>query len=164
MTDVRRADLSKDGLFRYSLTRVWDHDEIAMATFVMLNPSTADALTDDPTIRRCAGFARSWGCSGMHVVNLYALRAHQPKRLWEAEDPVGPENDMYLADYATRAWSFGWPLIAAWGVNAKPERVNWVLTLPGMGRLEALGTTKNGSPKHPLYLRADSARAKWPAA
>lgn len=161
MTDVRGADLSADGLYRYSLSRVWEQSRLRTATFVMLNPSTADALVDDPTIRRCIGFAKSWGCAGMHVVNVYALRATNPKDLWLADDPIGPENDQYLSDYAMRACKFGWPLVAAWGVHVKAQRAIQVLDLPGMEALQCLGTTKGGHPRHPLYLRADTPRESW---
>jgi hypothetical protein len=139
-----------------------------MATFIMLNPSTADANLDDPTIRRCIGFAKSWGCHGLLVVNLYALRAHNPRRLWEASDPVGPKNDTYLENYIDRALWLKWPLVAAWGANAKPDRVAQVLALarcgamPGEESLQALGVTKSGAPRHPLYLRADAVLAPWP--
>lgn len=153
------ALVSGDGRYRYWLTRTWGTGPYA--TFVMLNPSTADAAVDDPTIRRCVGFAKSWGCAGLNVVNLYALRSTDPKGLWLAEDPVGPECDRYLASFAATAAHFGTPLIAAWGANAKPERVAHVLRLNGMQALTALGVTKDGAPRHPLYLRSDAQPEPW---
>lgn len=158
------ALLSPDGLYRYSLTRTWGARGGAVATFVMLNPSTADAAIDDPTIVRCRNFAKSWGCQGLRVVNLYALRSTDPKGLWLAPDPVGPDNDEWLRSYASDAAVHGWPLVAAWGANAKPARVARVLALPGMGDLCALGVTKSGAPRHPLYLQSDTALAPWPSA
>lgn len=150
------AVLSADGLYRYELARTWS--DTAPVTFVMLNPSTADASLDDPTIRRCIGFARAWGHGGIRVVNLYALRSTDPKALWCAPDPVGPDNDEYLR----RAAASGGPLIAAWGANARPDRVAAVLALPGLEALQALGVTKAGQPRHPLYLRGDAAPTPWP--
>lgn len=157
----RAAKISDDGLFRYALLRRWSRDESAFATFIMLNPSTADADIDDPTIRRCIGFAKAWGMGALHVVNLYALRSTDPKGLWRVDDPVGPENDRYLTRHALAACTGGLPLVAAWGANAKPERVEHVASLPGMVALQALGTTKDGAPRHPLYLRADSVLREW---
>jgi hypothetical protein len=161
--DERGALISDDGLYRYVLGRRWARDG-QIATFVMLNPSTADATEDDPTIRRCVGFAKSWGMAALHVVNLYALRSTDPKGLWRVADPVGPENDRHLTSHARAACTNSSPLIAAWGANAKPDRVAQVLALPGMVALEALGVTKDGAPRHPLYLRADSERVpyRWP--
>lgn len=158
--DVRReATISDDGLYRYSLVRRWAQKG-GPATFVMLNPSTADALVDDPTIRRCVGFARSWGCAGIVVVNLYALRATRPVHLWEAADPVGPDNDRFLEVAVRRAAATGAPLLGAWGANAKPGRVEALLELVKRegASLEALGVTKWGQPRHPLYLPADAQR------
>lgn len=88
------AVISDDGLYRYLLERHWD-DTTSSCTFVMLNPSTADALVDDPTIRRCVGFAKSFGCGSLRVVNLYAYRATKPAELWTVDDPVGPANGSY---------------------------------------------------------------------
>lgn len=160
----RHARISKDGLYRYALWREWRTalERPRWATFVMLNPSTADAEVDDPTIRRCIGFAKSLGCTGLAVVNLYALRSTSPDALWVADDPVGPENDATLAEFLGMSARYHGPLIAAWGAKAKADRVREVLALPGADRLLALGTTKDGAPRHPLYLRADSRPVCWP--
>jgi hypothetical protein len=154
------AILSPDGLYRYRLTRTWGNGP--MATFLMCNPSKADALLNDPTIVRCREFAKSWGCGGMRVGNAYGLRSTDPNGLWLAPDPVGPKNDAHLTNLAASAWSQGWPLVAAWGVNVKPDRVAQVLALPGMDALQCLGVTKSGAPRHPLYLRSDSVLRPWP--
>ena len=152
------AYISEDGLYRYSLTRhllpPLDSGQgysMTTCTFVMLNPSTADAEQDDPTIRRCMGFARTWGFTRLKVVNLYAFRATKPSDLWLADDPVGPENDHVLSI------EFGSSdlLIAAWGAHAKPNRVAEILSWPVRPRL-CLGSTKAGAPRHPLYLRRDA--------
>jgi len=164
--DVRReAVLSEDLLYRYSLVRRWATED-RPATFIMLNPSTADDAVDDPTIRRCVGFARRLKCAGLVVVNLYAFRATKPADLWRATDPVGPDNATYLSLVARRSARTGAPLIAAWGANAKPSRVEAVCDLIAShgAPLKALGLTKAGAPRHPLYLRSDSPLSDYKAA
>lgn len=156
---LRHARISDCGQYRYTLWRRWDVT-LPLVVFVMLNPSTADGETDDPTIRRCIGFARTWGYGAVHVVNLYAWRARDPRELRTAEDPVGPDNDRTLAEYGND----GVPLIAAWGVNADPARVAHVLKIDGFDRLRALGATKDGHPRHPLYVRGDAKPQPWPVA
>lgn len=142
------AHISEDGQYRYALGRRWADGPVAR--FIMLNPSTADASLDDPTIRRCIGFARSWGLNGIQVLNLYAYRATNPKELWKVSDPVGPENDAYLAIYTEGL------TVAAWGANAKPFRVAKVMKLLADREIYALGVTKAGQPKHPLYIAGDT--------
>jgi hypothetical protein len=146
-----RAYISEDGLYRYSLTReVAPGAPNGTCTFIMLNPSTADAEHDDPTIRRCIGFACAWGFERLKVVNLYAYRATNPSDLWLADDPIGPDNDHVLS------LVFGGSdlLIAAWGCHAKLDRVAEILSWPIRPRL-CLGLTKAGQPRHPLYLKGD---------
>ena len=158
----RSAVISDCGRYRYELRREWAPGPTAV--FVMLNPSSADAEIDDPTIRRLAGangFARHCGCGSLLVVNLYALRSADPAALWDADDPVGPDNDRHLWSAAATAMATGGPLVGAWGANAKPERIAAVLAIPGMDRLQALDVTKAGQPKHPLYLRADLTPQPW---
>jgi hypothetical protein len=156
------ARLSDDGVYRYDLTRTWGNLD-GPATFIMLNPSTADAAADDPTIRRCIGFARSWGCDGLRVVNLYALRSTDPRSLWTHPDPVGPDNDTAIADAASAAAYDDLPLVAAWGTHARPDRVERVLALPYVrDRLQCLGVTNAGAPRHPLYLPASQPLLPWP--
>lgn len=164
--EVRRtARLSSDGLYRYALGRLWSVDGNPPAQFIMLNPSTADAELDDPTIRRCVGFARSLGAGGVVVVNLYGFRATKPADLWKAEDPAGPDADLYLSVVARRAVLEGAPLIAAWGAHAKPDRVDQALAIiersEARDHLRALGVTKDGAPRHPLYLPATARPTPW---
>lgn len=147
---ANRAYISDDGLYRYSLTRdVAPLTGFGLCTFVMLNPSTADAEQDDPTIRRCIRFASDWGYAQLKVVNLYAYRATDPGALWGVDDPIGRENDHVLSIV------FGSSdlIVAAWGVNAKPERVATIMGWPIRPR-RCLGLTKNGAPRHPLYVPA----------
>ena len=146
------AAFSRDGRYRYRLWRRWDRSRPAIA-FCMLNPSTADARRDDTTIRRCIGFARDWGYGGIEVVNIFALRATDPRALRTARDPVGPRNDAFMLRAATRS-----PVVIAWGVHgALRGREATALRLLGpRTRLLALGRTRSGAPRHPLYLRHDS--------
>jgi hypothetical protein len=155
------AAISSDGLYRYDLSRTWADGPTA--TWIMLNPSTADAHTDDPTIRRCMTFSRAFGCGSMVVVNLYGLRATEPAALWTAADPVGWANDAILAHHVAKAADYDTPLIGAWGGLAQPGRIAAVLALPGMDRLTALATTKAGQPKHPLYLPGHLRPQPWRA-
>lgn len=136
-----------DGKYRYMLTR----GNGLQCGFVMLNPSTADALEDDPTVRKLIGFTRDWGYDSFFVANLYAYRTPYPDALFYegTGDIVGPDNDGYLHAVATL------PLVVvAWGKRAQRERVDHALKiLRAPGRpLWCLGVNYDGSPKHPLYV------------
>lgn len=158
--DVRKnACLSDDAVYRYTLTRDWSDPSRfvrQLATFVMLNPSTADATDHDPTIRRCMKFARSWGLDGIRVVNLYAFRASRPPVMWAAlaagTDVIGPENEHMVRKALLQAYNTCAPVIAAWGNNGAVERVGWLRREAASVSvdLQCLGTTLSGSPKHPL--------------
>lgn len=152
------AIFSECGTYRYRLTRD-DVERPGAVIFLMLNPSTADASLDDPTIRRCKGFAKSWGSAGLVVANLYALRATNPADLWLHADPIGPENNRHLMALADRHID----IVCAWGANAKPERVDEVVQMLNVARarLWCLGTTKHGHPRHPLYVRGDTKLERW---
>ncbi|EST22803.1 hypothetical protein M877_28920 [Streptomyces niveus NCIMB 11891] len=157
----RTAEISHCGRYRYRLTREWD-DARPPATFVMLNPSTADAVQDDATVRKCTRYAQRWGCGSLVVVNLYAWRATDPRELPADERlRVGPDGDGWLSQAALDALDAGGPLVAAWGTHATEQRVADVLTLPGMGRLMALTVTRDGHPGHPLYLRSEARLVNW---
>lgn len=159
MADVvmaRDAGLSADRRYRYWLSRTWGAER--PVTFVMLNPSTADAAVDDPTIRRCVRFAREWGYGGLRVVNLYAYRASRPETLFQADDPVGPYND----DHLRSAFADGGLVVAAWGARARVERVRQVVSFAPV--LTALAVTRSGQPGHPLYLPVTATPKRWPAA
>lgn len=154
------AVLSVDGRYRYALMRRWGDGE--PVAFVMLNPSTADASTDDPTIRRCVGFAKRWGYGQLLVVNLFAWRATDPKALSAADDPVGGENDGYLSAVACQSAR----VVAAWGAWLPPwprdraKRVVSLLREQGVD-LYHLGLTAAGQPRHPLYLPKSTTPAPW---
>lgn len=155
------AELSPCGSYRYKLTRARGlrFPDAGTAAFCMLNPSTADATIDDPTIRRCRGFADSWGCNGLVVVNLYALRSTYPNALWSHRDPVGPDNDLWLSSVARECGD----VVCAWGANAREDRVRQVVQIlrAAGARLWCLGRTKAGHPRHPLYVRGDQALEAW---
>lgn len=151
----RGADVSACGRYRYSLWRRWD-PLLPMACFVMLNPSTADASEDDPTIRKCIGFAKRWGAGGIRVVNLYPWRATNPRELSGGRE-VGGEHTGIVSnnDAAILAATCdaGW-IVVAWGANHGPwpmQRAR-VLHLLRNCRVWCLGRTADGSPRHPLML------------
>jgi hypothetical protein len=155
------AKLSADGAYRYMLLRRWRADGTPPVIFAMLNPSTADGQTDDPTIRRCVRFANRWGHGGLIVINLYALRTSDPHHLRNHPDAVGPDNDKCLATHLWWADHHDAPLVVAWGIGADPTRVERFLAMPGAERAQCLGVTADGSPRHPLYMRADTELRPW---
>lgn len=150
LQDNRGAVISVDDNYRYRLWRTWD-DEKPTVAFIMLNPSTADATTDDPTIRRCIGYAEDWGYGRLVVGNLFALRSTDPEQLDEHSAPVGPDNDEHLLAIRDEAER----IIVAWGVRGSlRDRGCRVVDLLDTD-LYALDTTQEGHPTHPLYQPAD---------
>lgn len=147
------AVISLCGLYRYRLWRLWGHQP--PLTFVMLNPSTADDKLDDPIIRRCMGFARREGAGGIVVVNKFAFRATSPDDLWKASDAYGPENDIALKEAASRAKESSMPIVCAWGVRGGASNRHIVILQQTGAKLMCLGRTKNGDPRHPLYVKGD---------
>lgn len=148
----KAALISRCGRYRYWLQRLWDENRPPLV-FIGLNPSTADALVDDPTIRRCIGFARDWGYGGIYMLNLFAYRTRDPAEMIAEKDPFGPENEYWLRNTAELADEPGSEImvIAAWGndgvhLNHDKEVVKM------FPNLKCLGVNKSGQPKHPLYL------------
>jgi hypothetical protein len=142
------ADVSACGRYRYALTRSWA--EGAFVAWVMLNPSTADAREDDPTIRKVMGFSKTWGYAGCVVVNLFAWRATNPQVLKLVTDPVGPRN---LA--ALRDWTNNKPIVAAWGDSGGDiarRQAHQVRRFLSDSPMLCLGKTKAGNPRHPCRL------------
>lgn len=155
------AVISECGRYRYELRRVWDPTG-PLLEFVMLNPSTADADADDPTIRRCIAFAKAWGYGGIVVRNLFALRATNPQALLNySGDSYGPRNDEFIGKNVAHC------TIAAWGAHAAtlwPETVDTIHILQNCRpQLFCLGTNANGSPKHPLYVPSSRTPTRWEA-
>lgn len=129
-------------------------------TFCMLNPSTADHRANDATVRRCLGYARSWGFDELVVVNLFAWRSTDKSVLPKVADPVGPENDSALVLLA-RPSVF---VVCAWGndgtLNGRDQHVMQLLRNAGCD-LRALHFTKEGNPSHPLYLDGALQPISW---
>jgi hypothetical protein len=150
-TVERWAVLSPCERYRYALGRAWDFD-LKPVLFVGLNPSTADAETDDPTIRRCIRFARDWGYGGILMGNLFGLRATDPRTMKAALDPVGERTDYWLRRMCTLAGL----VVACWGAHGDHrERAQAVVDSGVLGSFTVLGLTNAGHPRHPLYMRAD---------
>jgi hypothetical protein len=152
------AQFSACGAYRYGLTRVWAAGPRLL--FVMLNPSTADEVRNDPTIARCETRARTAGFAGFGVVNLFAFRATDPRALRLADDPVGPENDRIIRRAAAKAGF----VVCAWGnhgaLNARALAVRHILS--GCGKtLHHLGLTRSGQPVHPLYIPLAQGPIRW---
>ncbi|WP_044100815.1 DUF1643 domain-containing protein [Acinetobacter pittii] len=152
--NIKSAVLSECEQYRYVLTR---GECLNPLVFIMLNPSTADHSEDDPTIRRCIGFAEDNGFDGLVVLNLYALRSTNPANLWESTDPIGDMNDFHILSINTKE------IVCAWGKCAKADRVQEVLGVLKAKNIaiNCLGVNKDNSPKHPLYLSKKSKIIKW---
>ncbi|MEO1129171.1 MAG: DUF1643 domain-containing protein [Planctomycetota bacterium] len=146
------ATFDSTRVYRYSLLRVWN-DDAPRCCFVALNPSTADAQSNDPTVRRCIGYAQDWGYGSLEVVNIFSLRSTDPAVLRTHPDPVGPGNDRAIRRAASRAAL----VVAAWGshgtIGDRDARV--LRLLRAVCTPMALALTAAGQPRHPLYLRAD---------
>ena len=136
--------------YRYSLTRIWD-DSAPRVLFVMLNPSTATEVQNDPTVERCERRARTLGYGSFCVCNIFAYRATDPKKMRAQADPVGPKNDTAITDAAT--WAND--IVCAWGTHgAHMDRgadVEHMLRRQPKA-LTHLGLSIAGHPKHPLYI------------
>jgi len=150
--------------YRYTLTREGLGGS-GTVVFIGLNPSTATADVNDPTVTRCTNFARAWGAARYVMLNLFAWRDTDPRGLLKVADPIGPENDAALLAETVDAKH----VVAAWGSHAflrerlLSKRVDAVVALLGnLGlHLECLGTAKDGQPRHPLYLPKDSTLRPW---
>ncbi|PVA10005.1 hypothetical protein DC366_10080 [Pelagivirga sediminicola] len=136
--------------YRYALTRTWDA-EGKRAHFIMLNPSTATEMQNDPTVERCERRARALGFGAFRVTNIFAWRDTDPRDMRAAADPVGPANDQAILDGC--AWAD--TIVAAWGTHGAHlnRGADVAALLAGTGRaVHHLGLTKDGHPRHPLYI------------
>jgi len=152
------ALFSDDRTYRYVLWRTWDSD-LPHVTFIGLNPSTADEVEDDPTIRRCINFAKYWGdYGGIYMLNLFAFRATNPKEMKKTRLPIGHDNLNYMLYYFSRSAL----IIPAWGNNGTHRNEDKKLmdiiksSRVFSKKTYCLGTNKTGTPKHPLYVKGDT--------
>ncbi|QDP58382.1 MAG: hypothetical protein Unbinned664contig1000_63 [Prokaryotic dsDNA virus sp.] len=147
------AVISECGKYRYRLWRIWDQNKPKVG-FCMLNPSTADASVDDPTIRRLIGFAKAWGYGGFYVVNLFALRSPKPVLLKTAADPIGPDNSKHISEVAGLVDV----MVCAWGNHGHFVMADKLAMacMHGLTSTQALHINDDGSPKHPLYIKGDA--------
>ncbi len=148
------AVFSADRVYRYVLRRAVGLNP-GRCLFIMLNPSTADESVNDPTVTRCIGFAQRWGYGILEVANIFALRSTDPRVLYIAPEPVGKLNDLWIMTLALQADR----VVAGWGNHGKWKgrgaEVLGYLQDAGV-KVKALGHTKNGEPKHPLYILHDA--------
>lgn len=150
--------------YRYLLGRIWDPEAVPLV-WIMINPSTANAFRDDPTIRAVTAFTSAWGYGGFWVVNLFAYRTPEPEVLrlkaTEGYDIVGSDNDTWIR----KAVKQGSEPVAAWGRNGRfyPARIRQVTDMLAQFRspLRCIGTTRGGHPRHPLLAPAASTLQPW---
>lgn len=157
------AEFSPCRNYRYTL---WRHNGIGMhnveksryVNFIMLNPSTADEVKNDPTVARCVRYALDWGYEAMCVTNIFAFRATDPKVMKAQDDPIGPDNDRWLAQIAKDAHL----VVAAWGTHGqfKSRSTDVLKLLPQRPQVLRLGAKE---PWHPLYLPASLKPVEWAA-
>ena len=145
--------------YRYALTRVWKF-EASRLVFVMLNPSTATEVQNDPTVERCERRARTLGFGSLQVTNIFAWRDTDPKKMRTAKDPIGPDNDKTIME----ACSWGDQIIAAWGTHGahlgRGVQVKQILRSSDKPVFH-LGISKGGHPKHPLYIAYSQKPEIW---
>ncbi len=162
-TSIGGARFDPTGRYRYTLWRDIG-DKRHRVAFVMLNPSTADANVNDPTVRRCIGYACRWGFGALDVTNLFALRSTDPRALLSAADPIGFDNNDVICEVAKRARL----VVCAWGSHAflgsrltdRARHITRALRDLGVG-LHHLGLNRDRQPKHPLYLAANLRPMPW---
>jgi hypothetical protein len=144
---LKDASFSKDRVYRYSLSRIWDESK-PYVLFIGLNPSTADENINDRTIGRCIDYAERWGYGGLKMANLFAYRATQPSDLKKAKDPIGVDNDSYIKQLSSNAGT----TVVAWSDDGiYLDRVKEVLKL--INSAMCLNINKSGEPSHPLYQK-----------
>lgn len=161
----RETTFSPCRKYRYTLWREWGIDLLTDCTgdakgtnsyvmFIGLNPSTADETNDDPTIRKCVGYAQRWGYGALCMTNLFALRATDPRVMKMAHEPIGEDNPLTILRVALNADM----IICAWGRDGaylnRGDRVITNLRDNGIKKMHHLGLNSDGTPKHPLYLKS----------
>ena len=157
MTEIRRATFSPCRIYRYTLEISWEAGD--KVQFIGLNPSTADEVRDDQTIRRCKRFAKDWGYAGIVMTNLFAFRATNPRHMMMTPDPIGPGNDNAIMSVARESAL----TVACWGTRGSHRfRDAAVMALLGDQKMSCLGTTDRGHPRHPLYLPVHTELVSFP--
>ncbi|MDJ0596460.1 MAG: DUF1643 domain-containing protein [Pleurocapsa sp. MO_226.B13] len=148
-----------EGDYRYLLWREWD-TQSKTVSFIMLNPNSADAEINDPTITRCINFALSWGYGRLEVVNLFAYRTSKPSLLKQVTEPIGKDNDRFILESVNRSDR----VILAWGNHGtwRKQDLYTLELLKNQNHLYSLGITKKGCPRHPLYLCSNTKPLKYP--
>lgn len=144
------ALISDDEFYRYKLWRIWD-ESLPCVLFIGLNPSTADANIDDPTIRKCIALTKNWGYGGFYMGNLFGFRSTKPENLISASDPIGKCNDTALNEMAQKAEI----IVAAWGNKGRLFNRDKEI-IRQFPQLHCLKITKENQPIHPLYQRNDA--------
>ncbi|WP_204112796.1 DUF1643 domain-containing protein [Shimia biformata] len=145
--------------YRYALTRVWESDG-RRVLFIMLNPSKATEMQNDPTVERCERRARALGFGAFRVVNIFGLRETDPKKLRAHPAPTGPENDAQVLE----ACDWADVIIAGWGAHGEHlgRGADMAAVLRESGRtILCLGRTKAGHPRHPLYIAYRQSPVRW---
>lgn len=147
---ISTAQFSTDRVYRYDLLRKWNQGN-SICTFVLLNPSTADEFTNDPTVARCQKRAQMLGFDGVRVLNVFAYRSTDPKKLREVSDPIGAENDGVISFIMGKRETK--LVICGWGMHAGDRGRRVLELIRNSGKPpHALGLNSDGSPQHPLYL------------
>lgn len=150
-------------MYRYQLSRVWD-ESLPILMLVMMNPSVADPLGDDPTVAKGRRYAERWEFGALLVGNVFAYRATDQRRLLSVADPVGPENDKHLLAMAARAsmilFAYGKPHKKLQG---RGPQVVGLLAKEHLPKFHVLALSKDGTPKHPLYLKGSLDPTRWTA-
>lgn len=158
--NFKNAYIDDSGMYRYSLSRANSYKPKKMVNFILLNPSTADAELDDPTVKSCIRLVKFNGCDGFYITNLFAYRAANPNDLLNASDPIGPKNDRFIKKYAKKCNK----IVIAWGNKGTLHgRSNHVLeSLKKItSEVYCLDINKTGQPKHPLYVRENTKFIKY---
>ena len=143
------AKFSSCRRYRYALWRIWDFSKPS-AMFIGLNPSTADETKDDPTIRRCINFAKSWDYGGIYVTNLFAYRSNSPNKMKIQSNPIGDENDKWIKKLSQKSGV----IIAAWGNDGSHLNRSRIIECK-IPNLKCIKKNKSGQPSHPLYLKSN---------
>jgi hypothetical protein len=165
------AIFSPCGFYRYRLDREFPLSGPAIG-FMLHNPSDASAVNNDPTSRRGIGFALCWGAGRLIFLNPWAGIATKPDALWRMDDPVGPENDRHISDALDEIRATGGFIVAAWGAISPPaarrpeavQRLTQIVEMLATHDVRALGLTRDGAPRHPLYVKNDAPPLPWRSA